>query len=398
MSITSYNSALTNFFLGHETVFGTAVNPVIEIPLLSEDMSYEAGALENKSMRGNIWARQKGARYGATSASGTYTFEVYPNLVGELMKWAFRAPVTTGSSPDYTHTFTPDATINCATTQVQGFGNVPFRFFGTVANSITFKLQDMTWIIEIETFSKNLLSVNSLKTGVASSDTAITLNDQDGNFIPTAGLLTTDSLILSPNETEEETVAISAITDPNIDTSTVTNTHAVGSPVVLAPITPTNPTTVSPFNFGRTTLTINGVTFEAQDGFEIKIVKNISQFSSFGSRSDFAQGGLGKSSVEISGLDRVYNGQASLLDSLKENKSVSNLVLTMESVDIPSGSSPYSMTVTVPSIILTSDLREGKKASDNEQTALDSFTAEAEYDSGIGGAIEFELKNDTASY
>lgn len=140
--------ALAHVGLGKETTWGTAVSANDYIRFASEGLNEEIEQVISEVIYG---IADEGASFeGSRSVSGDLTFDVYPNMVGHLLRSAFGAPVTTqpdaaGNPTVYQHVFTPvQANFSnvCAlppyTFEVHRDLEQAFQYAGTVVNDLTF--------------------------------------------------------------------------------------------------------------------------------------------------------------------------------------------------------------------------------------------------------------------
>jgi hypothetical protein len=138
---------LTHVGLGKEATYGTAVAATEHIPFVSEGLNEEIEQLMSEAQRG-IYDESPQFEGGRTIA-GDISAEVYPNILGHLLRAAFGAPVTT--QPDavnnptvYQHVFTPmqsNFSSICAlppyTYEVHRDLEQAFRYAGVVINNLT---------------------------------------------------------------------------------------------------------------------------------------------------------------------------------------------------------------------------------------------------------------------
>jgi hypothetical protein len=101
---------LTHVGLGKETTWGTAVAASDYLRFASEGINEEIEQILSESIGGIV--DESASFEGAHTISGDVSFEVYPNILGHLLRSALGAPVTT--QPDalnnptvYQHVFTP---------------------------------------------------------------------------------------------------------------------------------------------------------------------------------------------------------------------------------------------------------------------------------------------------
>ncbi|MEI6221175.1 MAG: hypothetical protein WCP97_00525 [bacterium] len=401
MTYKTFSSAKATVWMGHEATFRTPVKPTIQIPVLSAEFGFDPGIKTSETISGNAWKNQKNPRFTQTKGDGKFEMELFPSLTGEVLKLLCGAP-TTGSPTAgvYTHTFLIDLTKILSATFQFDYPDFGYRSFGSVIDEVTFKIKDSTWQVEVKTFAAGRYAITLLKALAASGATTLVLDDQGGAFKPTEGLVATDVLIAEfENDASDEDVTISTVVDAKtLTVSATTASHAAGVKMVLKPFTASDVVTGQPFNFGRTSVLVNGTAYDCTDGFEFGFKKNLKKFAAAGNRSDAYNVGMGAAEVGLKGLDRVYNGGGSLLDKLNDGKTVP-IVIDMIGLDAGSGTGTDQLTVSMPAIMLSgkSDM-EGKGAKGADDTAMDSFEAIATYDPTTSKTIGFVLKNTTASY
>ncbi len=140
--------ALAHIGIGKETAWGTAVSATDYIKFASEGITEEIEQVLAESIDGTV---DEGASFeGTHTITGDLTFDVYPNIVGHLLRAAFGAPVTTqpdavGNPTVYQHVFTPvqsNFSNVCAlppyTFEVHRDLAQAFQYAGSVVNDLTF--------------------------------------------------------------------------------------------------------------------------------------------------------------------------------------------------------------------------------------------------------------------
>jgi hypothetical protein len=136
--------ALTHIGLGKETTWGTAVASTEYLRFASEGINEEIEQVVSESLSGVV---DEGASYeGVHNISGDISFDVYPNVVGHLLRAAFGAPVTTMVVAGvYQHVFTPvqsSFSNLCAlppyTLEVHRDLEQAFQYAGAIVNDLTF--------------------------------------------------------------------------------------------------------------------------------------------------------------------------------------------------------------------------------------------------------------------
>lgn len=98
---------LTNFGIGKEVIWGTAVASTIYLPYTSETITDPIEALVPTSLMAKRW--EPDSLEGGTMVAGDSVHEVHPAGIGNLLRSALRSPETTTNpaSGSYTHVFQP---------------------------------------------------------------------------------------------------------------------------------------------------------------------------------------------------------------------------------------------------------------------------------------------------
>lgn len=101
--------ALAHIGLGKEITYGTPVAATEYLRFASEGLNEEIEQIISENLSGVV---DEGSSYeGIRSVSGDVSFDVYPNVVGNILRAAFGAPVTTMVVAGvYQHVFTPSQT------------------------------------------------------------------------------------------------------------------------------------------------------------------------------------------------------------------------------------------------------------------------------------------------
>lgn len=140
--------ALAHVGLGKETTWGTAVAATDYIRFASEGFNEEIEQIIAETLNGTV--DEAGSYEGARTVAGDLSFDVYPNIVGHLLRSAFGAPVTTqpdavGNPTVYQHVFTPvqnnfsnDCALPPYTFEVHRDLEQAFQYAGAVVNDLTF--------------------------------------------------------------------------------------------------------------------------------------------------------------------------------------------------------------------------------------------------------------------
>jgi hypothetical protein len=137
--------SLAHVGLGKETTFGTPVAATDYIRFASESLNETIEQVKSDGIMAVF--DEMPQLEGAHTVDGDISFDVYPNIVGHLLRSAFGAPTTTavaGSTGAYTHVFTPIQTnfaANCAlppyTFEVNRDIGQAFQYTGAVVNELT---------------------------------------------------------------------------------------------------------------------------------------------------------------------------------------------------------------------------------------------------------------------
>lgn len=137
--------SLSHVGLGKETTFGTAVASTDYVRFASETINetYE----QVKSDVNNAVVDEAPYYTGMQTVAGDVTFDVIPNIVGNFLRSALGAPVSTqqAATTAYQHVFTPAQTnfaTNCAlppyTIEVNRDLTSAFQYAGSVVNELDF--------------------------------------------------------------------------------------------------------------------------------------------------------------------------------------------------------------------------------------------------------------------
>lgn len=137
--------SLSHIGLAKETTFGTPAAATDYVRFASETINenYE----QVKSDINNAVVDEAPYYTGLQTVAGDVTFDVYPNIVGNFMRSALGAPVSTiqGAGPAYQHVFTPtqaNFATNCAlppyTLEVNRDLTQAFQYPGAVVNELDF--------------------------------------------------------------------------------------------------------------------------------------------------------------------------------------------------------------------------------------------------------------------
>lgn len=137
--------SLSHVGMGKETTFGTPVAATDYVRFASETINETFEQV--KSDIQNAVVDEAPYYTGMQTVAGDVSFDVYPNIVGNFMKSALGAPVSTiqGAGPAYQHVFTPAQTnfaTNCAlppyTLEVNRDLTQAFQYPGSVVNELDF--------------------------------------------------------------------------------------------------------------------------------------------------------------------------------------------------------------------------------------------------------------------
>ncbi|WP_035430862.1 phage tail tube protein [Bacillus sp. UNC322MFChir4.1] len=135
--------SLSHIGLGKETAWGTPVAATDYIRFASEGITEEIEQVISENITGVF---DEGATYeGAHNISGDISFDVYPNMLGHMLRSAFGAPTTTTVTAGvYQHVFTPlqsNFSNVCAlpsyTLEVNRDLEQAFQYAGAVVNELT---------------------------------------------------------------------------------------------------------------------------------------------------------------------------------------------------------------------------------------------------------------------
>jgi hypothetical protein len=136
--------ALAHIGLGKEETYGTPAEATDYLRFASEGLNEEIEQVISENISGVV---DEGASYeGMHNISGDISFDVYPNVVGHLLRAAFGAPVSTEVVAGvYQHVFTPaqeNFSNVCAlppyTLEVHRDMEQAFQYSGAVVNELTF--------------------------------------------------------------------------------------------------------------------------------------------------------------------------------------------------------------------------------------------------------------------
>lgn len=136
--------SLAHIGLGKEVTFGTPVAATEYIRFASEGLNEEIEQVISENLNGVV---DEGPSYeGMHNVAGDISFDVYPSIVGHLLRGAFGAPVTTlVVAGVYQHVFTPiqsNFSNVCAlppyTLEVNRDLEQAFQYAGAVVNDLSF--------------------------------------------------------------------------------------------------------------------------------------------------------------------------------------------------------------------------------------------------------------------
>ncbi|KXG42876.1 phage tail tube protein [Tepidibacillus decaturensis] len=139
--------ALTHIGLGKEATWGTPVASTEYLQFVSEGINEEIEQIISAAQRGIV--DESASFEGLHNIAGDISFEVYPNVLGHMLRAAFGEPVTTqpdatGSPTVYQHVFTPvqdNFSSLCAlppyTLEVHRDLEQAFQYTGAVVNDLT---------------------------------------------------------------------------------------------------------------------------------------------------------------------------------------------------------------------------------------------------------------------
>jgi hypothetical protein len=149
---------LSHVGIGKEVTWGTAVAASDYIKFASEGLTEEIEQVISEAMQGIV--DESPSFEGLHNIAGDVSFDVYPNIIGHLLRSAFGAPVS--SQPDatnnpsvYQHEFTPvqpNFSNICAlppyTFEVHRDLESAFQYAGAVVNDLTFNFGTDTKIMQ----------------------------------------------------------------------------------------------------------------------------------------------------------------------------------------------------------------------------------------------------------
>jgi hypothetical protein len=136
--------SLSHIGLGKETTWGTPVAANDYLRFASEGINEEIEQVISENQSGVF---DEGASFeGLHNITGDVSFDVYPNVVGHLLRAAFGNPVTsTPSTGVYQHVFTPSQTnfsnvcaLPSYTFEVHRDFEKAFQYSGALINELTF--------------------------------------------------------------------------------------------------------------------------------------------------------------------------------------------------------------------------------------------------------------------
>lgn len=145
---------LAHIGIGKETIYGTPVVAEDYIRFASESLNEEIEQVISENIMGVV--DEAASHEGMHTVSGDISGDVYPNVIGHLLRSAFGAPVTTTLSPGiYQHVFTPvqsNFSNVCAlppyTFEVHRDFAQAFQYAGSVVNDLTFSFGTDTKIMQ----------------------------------------------------------------------------------------------------------------------------------------------------------------------------------------------------------------------------------------------------------
>lgn len=150
--------SLAHVGIGKEDTWGTPVAAQDYLKFSSEGLTEEIEQVMSEAQLGIV--DEAPSYEGMRSISGDVSFDVYPNVVGHLLRAAFGAPITTqpdavGNPTVYQHVFTPvqsNFSNICAlppyTFEVHRDFEQAFQYAGAVVNDLTFSFGTDTKIMQ----------------------------------------------------------------------------------------------------------------------------------------------------------------------------------------------------------------------------------------------------------
>ncbi|MCD4838170.1 phage tail tube protein [Neobacillus sedimentimangrovi] len=190
---------LAHIGLAPETTYGEPVSAADYIRFASESINEEIEQVISENIMGVVDEAE--SHEGLHSISGDISGDVYPNVIGHLLRSAFGAPVTTQLSPGvYQHVFTPvqdNFSSVCAlppyTLEVHRDFEKAFQYAGAVVNELTFSFGTDTKIMQFTAaiIAKKLALINKTTPSLETTPTfmwnqgTITLDGQANSDLTT---------------------------------------------------------------------------------------------------------------------------------------------------------------------------------------------------------------------
>lgn len=232
-----------------EATKGTPLTPDTFVPLYSEDVAIGINMDEDNPIVGIREAKYQVFR-GQEDYMGGIKVLAEPKTLPHFLNMLLKKGATTGNATTgYTHPFTLGDSVKSYTIEFNK-GDIPFRFFGVEAKSITPSYEDNKMVMDVAISARGQFSVAQL---ASASSTTVVLNDSE-RATPTKGLVAGDTLRLY--DVSLGTYEDVAISNVNADGKTLTvasisGTYIAGDYCWLKPLTPSY-TIGEPYQWGRT--------------------------------------------------------------------------------------------------------------------------------------------------
>ncbi len=254
-------------------ITGTPIAPDTFVPLYSEDVVININLDEDNPIMGIREARYQ-SFLGQEDYMGTIKVLAEPKTLPHFLNMILKKGTTTGDATNgYTHPFTlGDTTKNYTIEFLKG--NIPFRFWGVEARSITPIFEDNKMVLEVNISALGCFSTRRV---ISASSTTVVLDDGERPN-PTTGLVSTpigDTLRLyDVSEEAYEDVLISEIADDGktLTVASISGTYVEGDLCWLKPLTPSY-SIVAPFSWGRTEFRFGTTTPVAEAAAQTRVEK-----------------------------------------------------------------------------------------------------------------------------
>lgn len=383
---------------------GVALKPDTYVEILSETLTSAKPIVPSSPVYGSRSKHLHANRGAVPVITGDVTFEVEPNTIGYFLTGAMGAPSTSGPADTsaYTHVFTqPYTTAALPTFTIDicmGSDDWVRRYVGCKIHGLSFKIADNVWQCTAKITARYQFISTRVKT-TALSGTALVVYQ-------TSGLVAgSDSIIISPQSANVETVAVTTITnETTLVVGTFSKTHTqVTDEVVIAKSSPSF-TQLSKLTFiGNTVykegLTIGAVSSVAMEDFSLDLMNDVEgrngTSSASGTEISYYPTAILDKGFEASCTTKRYWTDEQQIDLFQFGSSGA-IELTVTGNDLAGAASTYSsMLIQLPGVFNEKDPTPNLSQDEiqNEDRQLKCY-----YDATATYAAKITVVNKVASY